>query len=184
MPQDITVEDATHGVSVPRNKLLFSNGIHLLPYTGAGSGLTRAQLYTPNIKFENDERLKEFVVTIWRDNGVNHCEVNGVYGEDKRHIDNVLDKSEGDDVRNNGEDNGGVERIPYHLLTGVQKNIIQYCSIPRSAREILTHIGYKYHSDTVANVIRPLVSMKYLEYTIPEKPRSKNQKYRKKHNLS
>ena len=102
----------------------------------------------PNfIKFENDERLKEFVVTIWRDNGVNY---------------------------------GGVERIPYHLLTGQQKNIIQYCSTPRSAREILTHIGYKYHSDTVANVIRPLVSMKYLEYTIPEKPRSKNQKYRKK----
>ena len=65
MPQGVTVEDATHGVSVPRNKLLFSNGIHLLPYTGAGSGLTRAQLYTPNIKFENDERLKEFVVTIW-----------------------------------------------------------------------------------------------------------------------
>ena len=41
-------------VSSPRNKLLFSNGIHLLPYTGAGSGLTRAQLYTPDIKFEND----------------------------------------------------------------------------------------------------------------------------------
>ena len=31
----------SHGeleVSSPRNKLLFSNGIHLLPYTGAGSG--------------------------------------------------------------------------------------------------------------------------------------------------
>ena len=50
LPQGITVEDATHGVSVPRNKLLFSNGIHLLPYTGAGSGLTRAQLCTPNRK--------------------------------------------------------------------------------------------------------------------------------------
>ena len=188
LPQGITVEDATHGVSVPRNKLLFSNGIHLLPYTGAGSGLTRAQLYTPNIKFENDERLKEFVVTIWRDNGANYGgvdgEVNGgvdgVHGEDKQHIDNALDESSGGGVRNNGEEDGGVERIPYHLLTGQQKNIIQYCSIPRSAREILTHIGYKYHSDTVANVIRPLVSMKYLEYTIPEKPRSKNQKYRKK----
>ena len=188
LPQGITVEDATHGVSVPRNKLLFSNGIHLLPYTGAGSGLTRAQLYTPNIKFENDERLKEFVVTIWRDNGVNYGgvdgEVNGgvdgVHGEDKQHIDNALDESGGNGVRNNGEEDGGVERIPYHLLTGQQKNIIQYCSTPRSAREILTHIGYKYHSDTVANVIRQLVSMKYFEYTIPEKPRSKNQKYRKK----
>ena len=77
LPQGITVEDATHGVSSPRNELLFSNGIHLLPYTGAGSGLTRAKFYTPDIKFENDERLKEFVVTIWRDNG----EADGAYGE-------------------------------------------------------------------------------------------------------
>ena len=151
LPQGITVEDATHGVSSPRNELLFSNGIHLLPYTGAGSGLTRAKFYTPDIKFENDERLKEFVVTIWRDSG------------------------EAD-----GGANGGVERVPYHLLTGQQKNIIQYCSIPRSAREILTHIGYRYHSDIVANVIRPLVRMEYLEYTIPDKPNSPNQKYRKK----
>lgn len=142
--------------------------------------MTRAKFYTPDIKFENDERLKEFVVTIWRENGVNYGEVDGVYGEDKLHIDNELDEGRGEGVRDGGEDNGEVERVPYHLLTGQQKNIIQYCSIPRTAREILTRIGYKYHSDTVANVIRPLVFMKYLEYTVPEKPRSKNQKYRKK----
>ena len=188
LPQGITVEDATHGVSSPRNELLFSNGIHLLPYTGAGSGLTRAKFYTPDIKFENDERLKEFVVTIWRDSGEAdggaNGGVDGEYGEDKRLLDNVLASDKKDDDRGDGEAdggaNGGVERVPYHLLTGQQKNIIQYCSIPRSAREILTHIGYKYHSDIVANVIRPLVRMEYLEYTIPDKPNSPNQKYRKK----
>ena len=37
--------------------------------------MTRAQLYTPNIKFENDERLKEFVVTIWRDSDAESSEV-------------------------------------------------------------------------------------------------------------
>jgi len=188
LPQGITVEDATHGVSVPRNKLLFSNGIHLLPYTGAGSGLTRAQLYTPNIKFENDERLKEFVVTIWRENSGDNGEVNGgayggvddVHGEDKRLVDNVLVNGRKNDGGGDGEVDGGAERVPYHLLTGQQKNIIQYCSIPRSAREILTHIGYKYHSDIVAKIIRPLVNMEYLEYTIPDKPNSPKQKYRKR----
>ena len=129
MPQGITVEDATHGVSVPRNKLLFSNGIHLLPYTGAGSGLTRAQLYTPNIKFENDERLKEFVVTIWRDSA---AEISKVY-----------------------------DRVPYRLLEPIQKNIIQYCSVPSSAREILEHINYKYHPDAIAKMLKPLLSMGY-----------------------
>ena len=188
LPQGITVEDATHGVSSPRNELLFSNGIHLLPYTGAGSGLTRAQLYTPNIKFENDERLKEFVVTIWRENSGDNGEVNGgayggvddVHGEDKRLVDNVLVNGRKNDGGGDGEVDGGAERVPYHLLTGQQKNIIQYCSIPRSAREILTHIGYKYHSDIVAKIIRPLVNMGYLEYTIPDKPNSPKQKYRKK----
>ena len=100
LPHGITVEDATHGVSVPRNKLLFSNGIHLLPYTGAGSGLTRAQLYTPNIKFENDERLKEFVVTIWRESdevGV-EASVEGV--EDKGL--NVRNIDEGGGIRDKG----------------------------------------------------------------------------------
>ena len=167
-------------MSSPRNELLFSNGIHLLPYTGAGSGLTRAKFYTPDIKFENDESLKEFVVTIWRDNGEADGGVDGEHGEDKRLVDNILASYKKDGDRGNGEANGGVERVPYHLLNGQQKNIVQYCSIPRSVREILTHIGYRYHSDTVANVIRPLVRMEYLEYTIPDKPNSPNQKYRRK----
>ena len=184
LPQGITVEDATHGVSVPRNKLLFSNGIHLLPYTGAGSGLTRAQLYTPNIKFENDERLKEFVVTIWRESdevGV-EASVEGV--EDKGL--NVRDIDEGSGVRDKGGVEAGVEgekhseRIPYAKLPGVLKNIIQYCSIPRSAREILAYIGYSNHSKNVLRFITPLLDMGYLEPTEPDKPKSPKQKYRKK----
>ena len=35
------------------------------------------QYDTPNIKFENDERLKEFVVTIWRENSGDNGEVDG-----------------------------------------------------------------------------------------------------------
>ena len=189
LPQGITVEDATHGVSVPRNKLLFSNGIHLLPYTGAGSGLTRAQLYTPNIKFENDERLKEFVVTIWRDS---YAESGEVYdrvhdraydrvGEDKPLIQNELLGGSAA-VEKTGDRASGVvyDRVPYRLLEPIQKNIIQYCSVPRSAREILEHINYKYHPDAIAKMIKPLLSMGYLELTIPDRPNSPKQKYRKK----
>ena len=103
-----------------------------------------------------------------------------MHGEDKRLVDNVLVNGRKNDGGGDGEVDGGAERVPYHLLTGQQKNIIQYCSIPRTAREILTHIGYKYHSDIVAKIIRPLVNMGYLEYTIPDKPNSPKQKYRKK----
>ena len=193
LPQGITVEDATHGVSSPRNELLFSNGIHLLPYTGAGSGLTRAKFYTPDIKFENDERLKEFVVTIWRDSAAESSEIHdnvydnvhdSVYdsvGGDKSLTENELSGSgfavEKTDDRVSGE---VCDRVPYRLLEPIQKNIIQYCSVPRSAREILEHINYKYHPDAIAKMIKPLLSMGYLELTIPDRPNSPKQKYRKK----
>lgn len=181
LPPGITVEDATHGVSSPRNKLLFSNGIHLLPYTGAGSGLTRAQLYTPDIKFENDERLREFVVTIWRESvrvsvidDVRVGEVKKLNNSEISNDTSVLDLSS--DTVNSVR----AERIPYKLLGGVMKNIIQFCSIPRTGREILEHIGYSYHTKNLAKFITPLLDMNYLEPTIPDKPKSPHQRYRKK----
>ena len=43
LPEGVNLENILHGASVPRNKLLFNHGINLLPYTGAGSGITRCQ---------------------------------------------------------------------------------------------------------------------------------------------
>ena len=68
---------------MPRNKLLFNHGINLLPYTGAGSGITRALKFTPNIKFVNDEALNEFVVTIERKNVEANDRDNGIEDRDK-----------------------------------------------------------------------------------------------------
>jgi len=65
-PEGVSMESIKHGASVPRNKLLFNHGINLLPYTGAGSGITRALKFTPDIKFVNDETLNEFIVTVER----------------------------------------------------------------------------------------------------------------------
>ena len=189
LPQGITVEDATHGVSSPRNELLFSNGIHLLPYTGAGSGLTRAKFYTPDIKFENDERLKEFVVTIWRDSVAESSEIydrahdraRDSVGEDKSLNQTELSGNESVVEKKDDRASGEVyDSVPYRQLEPIQKNVIQYCSVPRSAREILEHINYKYHPDAIAKMIKPLLSMGYLELTIPDKPKSPKQKYRKK----
>ena len=87
-------------------------------YTGAGSGLTRAQLYTPNIKFENDERLKEFVVTIWRDSS---AEISEVYdrvhdrvGEDKSLIQNEL-LGDGSAVKKRAIEQVGKFTIEFHI---------------------------------------------------------------------
>ena len=179
LPEEVSMESIKHGVSVPRNKLLFNHGINLLPYTGAGSGITRALKFTPDIKFESDEVLKEFVVTVERRNvGENDRD------RDRDDRDNHLGNNNLQDITKYGNDRDDrveatrEEHVPYKSLDGMQKNIIQFCSIPRSAREILEHINYTYHPTHITKFIRPLIELGFLEMTEPEKPNSKNQKYR------
>ncbi len=175
LPEGVNMESILHGASVPRNKLLFNHGINLLPYTGAGSGITRALKYTPDIKFVNDETLNEFVVTVKR-RGVDDRD-NDRDDRDKTLENNDLKNS--DQKGNDRDDRANQAGVPYKDLDGTQKNIIQFCSIPRSAREILEHIGYSYHPTNIAKFIKPLLELGFIEMTEPDKPNSKNQKYRK-----
>ena len=195
LPEGVSMESIKHGASVPRNKLLFNHGINLLPYTGAGSGITRALKFTPDIKFENDETLHEFIVTIERrntgENGLQTDREDDREDRDKRDeetkdnslVTKRIEKQETSKRDRDGteetEDGSRIMHTPYRLLTGVQKDIIQFCSIPRTAKEIMDHIGYYNNSKNMTAYVKPLLEMGYLEMTEPEKPNSKNQKYRK-----
>ena len=66
LPNGLTVDDIVMGTSMPRNMFLFTNAIHLLPYTGAGSGMLRALSEDVKVSFSNNDRITEFVVTINR----------------------------------------------------------------------------------------------------------------------
>ncbi len=83
------------------------------------------------------------------------------------------------DRDNDRDKHAELKHATYKTLNGTQKNIIQFCSIPRSAREILEHIGYKYHPTHITKFIKPLLELGFIEMTEPTKPNSKNQKYRK-----
>ena len=52
------------GTSMPRNMFLFNNAIYLLPYTGVGSGITRALDEDINVTFMNNDKAQEFVITL------------------------------------------------------------------------------------------------------------------------
>ena len=162
LPEGVNLDSIMHGASVPRNKLLFNHGINLLPSTGAGSGIARALKFTPNIKFVNYETLNEFVVLV---NGriIEENERDSVRvdkdNRDEETKDNSLKTSnidkewavkrdEGRDEEAKGQ--GRVAHISYKQLSNVQKNIIQYCSIPRSAKEIMNHIGYYNNSKNMS----------------------------------
>ena len=158
-------------------------------------GITRALKFTPDIKFVNDETLNEFVVTVERRNVGETDAKNDRYSDredrDKRdeedrdnslsskYIENNETAKRDNDGAEETEDGARVVRTPYKQLPSVQKDIIQFCAIPRTAKEIMDHIGYYNNSKNMTTYVRPLLEMGYLEMTEPEKPQSKNQKYRK-----
>ena len=75
LPNGLTIDDIKAGTSMPRNMFLFNNAIYLLPYTGVGSGITRALDEDVNVTFMNNDKAQEFVITVWRE------ESNQVEGE-------------------------------------------------------------------------------------------------------
>ena len=62
-------------------------------------------------------------------------------------------------------------------LSDKQKEVLAYCIIARSSREILEHIGVTYHHKNIMKFINNLVDVGLLERTIPDAPNSPRQKY-------
>ena len=56
-------------------------------------------------------------------------------------------------------------------------SILTYCKIPKSKQEILTFLGLKNHNDNYKRHVEPLIEKNYLDYTIKENLKDRNQKY-------
>lgn len=158
-----------NGTSMPRNEFLFTNANYLLPYTGAGTGIIRAMAEKPDVTFESHETAHEFVIIFRR----------------KSVQESVQESNQvGNGVTNgvtNGVANGVTRQVnpSKPLLTKAQKDIVNFCSVPRSALEILERIGLTNQTFNRKKHIQPLVDMGALEMTNPENPNASNQKYRK-----
>ena len=176
LPEGVSVESIKHGASVPRNGLLFNHGVNLLPYTGAGSGIIRALKFTPDISFENNEVLKEFVITIKRKTAPSVQEVHQDAHQDMHQEAHQESNQVGNQVSN--QVSNQVNRSKPQL-TKAQKDIVNFCSIPRTAKEILDRLGVSYQYKNRKRHVQTLLDMGVLEMTNPEKPNDKNQKYRK-----
>jgi ATP-dependent DNA helicase len=72
--------------------------------------------------------------------------------------------------------NHDTKRVP---LTNKQKDIVNFCSVPRTSREILERAGVVYHTKNIAKYITSLVAAGYLQMTNPDNPTASNQKYKK-----
>lgn len=198
LPNGLSVDDIVVGTSMPRNMFLFTNAIHLLPYTGAGSGMLRALSENMNVSFTNNDRTNEFVITINRKTG-NQVEgksnqVNGNLDTKLRHSDtdsgtdsDTFDNNSATkfgysdtDLDANSDTFGNDSDTKRPKITNKQRDIVNFCSVPRSSKEILERAGVTYHSKNIQTYIMALVEAGYLEMTNPEHPNASNQKYRRR----
>ena len=206
LPNGLTIDDIKAGTSMPRNMFLFNNAIYLLPYTGVGSGITRALDEDINVTFMNNNKAQEFVITVWRgeSNQVGnevHDKSNQVEDLDTglrysntglRHSDTDLDTSENDlDTRLRHSDTNldtsdtdldtqlRHSDTPKVSLSNKQRDIVNFCSVPRTTKEILDRIGVSMHSKNRERYITSLVTAGYLQMTNPDNPTASNQKYKK-----
>ena len=170
LPYGLTIDDIKAGTSMPRNMFLFNNAIYLLPYTGVGSGITRALDEDINVTFMNNDKAQEFVITVWRE------ESNQVEGESNQVGNQVEEKSnqvEDSDTRLRHSDTKKVS------LSNKQRDIVNFCSVPRTTAEIMERLGLSNQTKNRERYITSLVAAGYLQMTNPENPTASNQKYKK-----
>ena len=178
-----------------------------MPYTGVGSGITRALDEDINVTFMNNDKAQEFVITVWREES-NEVEKKSNQVQDSdirlrhsntnldtqlRHSNTNLDTQlrhsdtdlatdhdtfveDHDTIHSYHDTNHDTKRVP---LTKKQKDIVNFCSVPRTSREILERAGVVYHTKNIAKYITSLVAAGYLQMTNPDNPTASNQKYKK-----
>lgn len=66
LPNSLTIDNISNGISIARNPVLQSLAQYLLPYKGLGTGVGRAIAAYPNITFLNDVDTEQFKVIIPR----------------------------------------------------------------------------------------------------------------------
>ena len=135
-----------------------------------------------NVSFTNNDRTNEFVITINRPVGnqvsKESNQVNDNLDTKLGHCDTNLDTS---DV--NLDTKLRHPRVDLDTkrpkISNKQRDIINFCSVPRSSKEILERMGITNHNKNRQTYIMSLVEAGYLEMTNPEHPNASNQKYRK-----
>jgi len=154
LPSGLEVEDVLSGTSLPRNKMLFTHGAFLLPYSGIGSGFLRARELDDKMEVVNDTQgsNQESVIVTEHSNGVTK--------KSNQEQQKVTKKS-------NQEDK----------LPGKIKDVVNFCTVPRTAQEIMARIGITNQSKNRKRYISALVEQGLLKLTIPDNPKDRNQKY-------
>ena len=116
-----------------------------------------------NVTFTNNDKAQEFVITVWRG------ESNQVEVESNQVSNEVCGNS-------NQVEDYNTKKV---TLTHKQKDIINFCSVPRTSLEIMERLGVSNQTKNRERYITSLVAAGYLQMTNPDNPTASNQKYKK-----
>ena len=203
---EVSGNDIKAGTSMPRNMFLFNNAIYLLPYTGVGSGITRALDEDINVTFMNNDKAQEFVITVWREESNEVEKKSNQVGnqveqksneveEESNEVEEKSNQVQDSDtrLRHSGTDldtrlrhsNTNLDTRLRHSdtkkvsLSNKQRDIVNFCSVPRTTAEIMERLGLSNQTKNRERYITSLVAAGYLQMTNPDNPTASNQKYKK-----
>lgn len=189
LPRGLAVDDIEKGTSMPRNEQLFYHANFLLPYSGAGTGILRAIDEGVEMKFDNDERTKEFVVTIPRkvdsdtlsrnreDEPANQNELTNEPANGGNELGNGDDELVNELATANKEPSNESSLSKRPPISNKEKDIVNFCSVPRSAQEILERVGVTNQTRHRKKYIQPLIDAGYLKVLATENGGTKGQRY-------
>ena len=163
---DLAAFSNSFGGQLLSNTLLFDNAIYLLPYTGIG--ILRTIRYDCDVEFRNKPTIHEFVVVFRRSNQQDEKVTIKSNHQEQKVIIKSNDQKEKVTIKNSGLS-----------LSMRQKQVIDYCSIPRMAQEIMDFLEISNQTKNRKKYITTLVETGFLEMTIPSFPKDKRQKYKK-----
>ncbi len=162
LPNHLTVEQIRAGNSNIRNPILISHVAKgLLPYRGLGSGIKRALEHWPQIEFTDNQEGCLFTATITRKRKATTEKI--------RVSKSSRLESRAQSRAQSGPESEGQSTAVLELL---------YWDGNVSANQLAEKLGLQSKTGAFKRTLQELLEQKFVEYTIPEKPQSRMQKYR------
>ena len=139
--------------------------------------ITRAFDENINVTFTNNASVQEFVITVWREESnqvdVESNQVGNEVDTKSNHVEGKSNHVQDSDTRLRYSD------TPKVSLSNKQRDIVNFCSVPRTTAEIMERLGLSNQTKNRERYITSLVAAGYLQMTNPENPTASNQKYKK-----
>lgn len=151
LPQELSQEEFLEGVTAPRNKELIRVFKDVDLIENIGSGVLRIlDAYDKSCFIFMDHFLR----------------VSFKYKENPFEYDTEQVKP-----------NKLTEQVKPNKKEDKISLILEFCKEPKSVKEIMQYVGLKHRPTFIYDYLNPLLEQEKLRMTIPDKPKSRNQKY-------